>query len=205
MTYSKAATFGKRGAAPRTPVAKPSRSARPDLNTALATTESGIPLDQIARNLIGSGEGAPLGVEIEKTCIVPWSWRAALLAGVCASCLQAGVVVISAQTPTAVVPGVQFEVGGAGSSMEPLLIAYSLWVGARSAAATMLLAHFGLRTLSPKTMSSIAYAIAGAGAAVAYALAMKGLGLEDERLPTVAAMGLMTGFMYRVLAGAKAT
>ena len=75
----------------------------------------------------------------------------------------------------------------------------------KSAAATMLLAHFGLRTQSPRTLSSIAYAIAGAAAAIAYALTMKGLGLEDERLPTVAAMGLMTGFMYRVLAGAKAT
>ncbi len=203
--FSKAATFGKRGAAPRQVSATASRAARPDLNAALSTTESGIPLDQIARNLIGSGDAPAPGAEKEQTGVVPWSWRAALLAGVCASCLQAGVVVMSAQTPTAILPGVQFEVGGAGSSMEPLLIAYGLWVGGRSAAVTMLLAHFGLRTLSPKTLSSIAYAIAGAMAGVAYALTMKGLGLEDEHVPTVAAMGLMTGFMYRVLAGAKAT
>ena len=205
MTFSKAATFGKRGAAPQRSVATSTRSVKPDLNAALATTESGIPLDQLARNLIGSGDGAVAGAENEKSGVVPWSWRAAVLAGVCASCLQAGVVVISTQTPQDILPGVHVQVGGAGSSMEPLLIAYSLWVGARSAAVTMFLAHFGLRALSPRTRSSIAYAIAGAAAAIAYALTMKGLGLEDERLPTVAAMGLMTGFMYRVLAGAKAT
>jgi len=208
MAPVKAQTFGKRGApaAARAPGAPVSRTPAPaqKIEAALAATESGVPLDVLAKQLMSgafedalaaSKPPAPAGV-------VPWSWRAAFLAGFAASCLQAGLVVLQAQHATPILPGVPFEVGGEGAVTTPALIAAALWTSAQDAATALLLSHFGLRALN--ISSPLAYAVGGAagGALSAYATRLL-LGGEDAML-TDAITGLISGFLFRMFAGLKA-
>jgi hypothetical protein len=204
MPPAKAATFGRRGA--------PAAARAPTLSTpasrasaALATTESGIPLEEIARRILGDGASI---AETQTTTaptdgVVPWTWRAAILAGLAAACLQAGLVVLSTQSPTPLLPGLPMQVGGTGSSLTPALIAYGLWNGGSAAATTMMIANFILRVM--KMTSPVAYALGGAlvGAGSGYLLRVL-LGGEDT-MATDAIAGLAAGFLYRIFAGVKAS
>jgi hypothetical protein len=173
------------------------------LHDALTTTESGIPLDEIAKKLLGEGHSTRSDEDVRQSTSgeVPWSWRASILAGLVAACMQAGVVVLSSQTPTAILPGIPMEVGGAGSTLTPAVIAYGLWNGGSEAASTLMIAHFALKIM--KTTSPVAYALGGAiaGAASGYVIRML-IGGEDTMV-TDAIAGLIAGFLFRVIAGVQ--
>ncbi len=203
MAQAKAASFGKRGAVTRN--ATPTLVQRPTRETALTMTESGLPLEEIAKKLLATSPSdkadAKADIVNARTGVVPWSWRAATLAGVSAACLQAGAVVLAAQSPNSLLPGIPVEIGGAGTAAAPVLIAYGLWSGGQDAASALLFSHFGLRSLN--MTSPIAYAICGAVMGVASAYLMQVLNVGEAASVTDAIMGLIAGFMYRTLAGIK--
>ncbi len=179
-------------------------AARPGIDAVLNTTESGIPLDQIARDLLGDRRsiGGDEAVAAGITGEVPWSWRAALLAGIASACLQAGILVLSAQTPTELIPGLPIQVGGAGSAMTPAVIAYGLWSGGSDAASTLMIAQFVLKVL--KQTSPVAYALGGALVGVGTGYVVRVLMGGDDNMAADAITGLVAGFLYRMLAGVKA-
>lgn len=204
MPPVRASSFGRRGA-PETSRASLRPTALPGAVAALHATESGIPLEQLARDLLGDAKpagSAEAGAVSSAEGRVPWSWRAAMLAGIAAASLQAGLIVLSSQSPTPLLPGLPWAVGGAGSALTPAVIAYGLWNGGSNAATTMMVAHFGLRAV--RTTSPLAYALGGAVVGAAASYLMRTLLGGDDTLATDAITGLLAGFLYRMIAGARA-
>ncbi len=202
MPPAKPASFGRRGVGAPVGGSAGSSLRRPAAAEALTTTESGVPLDQLARQLLGErSHSSAQDAATRGPGVVPWSWRAAMLAGLAAACLRAGLIVLSAQTAAPILPGLPIAVGGEGSAMAPALIAWGLWSGGRDAATTMFIANLILRLL--KTDSPVAYALGGAlvGAGSSYATMLL-LGGEND-IAVQAALGLAAGFLYRIFAGTK--
>lgn len=203
MAIAKASSFGKRGA---TVAARaPARPAANGGTSALAATESGIPLDVIAKQLIGEGAAranTPEARSVEG--YVPWSWRASMLAGIAASSLQAGLIVWQSQNAGSALPGLPGVnvAPGVGSPVTAALIAYGLWSGAREAAGSMMFSHFGLRLFGLRT--PIAYAVGGGAGGAAMAYISEALAGGEANLITSVATGLVTGFLYRMFAGLRA-
>ncbi len=204
MALAKAPSFGKRGApVPNRAAGLVAPSAPNSLDAAIATTESGVPLDVLARQLM-SGARSDLKAQSDRPPpdgAVPWSWRAAFLAGLVASFSQAGLVVLQAQQVGSLIPGLSVQLGGAGQMVTPALIGLSLLSSGREAATTLVLSHFALRSF--KIASPLAYAIGGAAAGAGSAYVARALMGGDDTIATEAMTGLIAGFLYRLLAGAK--
>ena len=204
MVQARVSTFGKRGA-PVRPAAVAAVKAGAAVAGALTSTESGLPLDEIARRLMSgessdrSPESAPAGAA--SAGAVPWSARAATLAGLSAACLQAGRVVLSPQSAVPDLSSFGVHIDASSGVAYPALIAFGLWSGGTSAAQTMLLTHFGLRAAGQT--SPVAYAIAGAamGAGLSWATVLL-MGGEPAMVAD-ATLGIVSGFLYRVFAGVK--
>jgi len=195
MSHAPVRSFGKRGApvASRAPV-----PARPD---PLTTTESGIPLDVLAKSIMGDMHAGNETAAGKAGGVVPWSWSAAFIAGISAASLQAGVVVLQAQTPAPLVPGLGGAIGGAGTAFAPALIGLTLFSSGREAAATIVLARLGLRLAG--LTSLIAYAIGGGVAGAISSYVDQALFGGEDALLLDASIGMVAGALYRLLAGTK--
>lgn len=174
-------------------------------SAATPATESGIPLEELARRLTaaaGDGAGGSANArEASGDLRVPWSGRAALVAGVSAACLSAAMTAIAGPPALELAPGVPIPAQGPMEMLGPALMGWSLFSGGESAASVLIVAHGGLRLLNIR--SPLAYAIAGGLASAAATYANHALGGEPESLGASAAIGAMAGFLYRIVAGAR--
>ncbi|HEV2573621.1 MAG TPA: hypothetical protein VGU72_17940 [Beijerinckiaceae bacterium] len=201
MTIVRAPTFGRRGvkAAPkarsRLPVAPP-----PDDNPHPSPSVAK-PVDErftaMARQLLRDGEGE-LSMVATSDGAVPWSMRAALLAGLVASCLQAGLYVLAAKAPLELIPGLKMTIGD-GSQMLLLALVLGLWNGVQIAVTATMASHWAMRFV--ELTSPTAYAIAGAVSGGIYAYGMTILTGQPRHLIATMASGLTAAFLYRRFAG----
>jgi hypothetical protein len=193
-------TFGKRGqpAPARSGVAAPSRRAAVN---PLEATESGVPLSVLAATLMDKPT-AEAQVRRDDG-IVPKSWRAGLLAGLVASLIQAGMVMVGAKTHSASLSGLGSLIGIDPQAMTPLVLAGSVFDGAQTVGFTVLLAH---RVLKRHAITSYAaYALGGGAAAAicAAAWSLIGFGGPEHGWVVEIATGLAAGYFYRLFAGAN--
>ena len=208
MTQSKAVTFGRKASAGAPRAAAPHRPAQAAQGTQSAQGAQGAQATQtldpklaaFASELraetrrdqtedIAPGEGE-----------VPWSMRAAILAGLFASLLQAGMVVASAQGVVEIIPGLKVDVGQ-GSLLTPLIILTGLWGGAHVAASAVMLSHFLLRRLG--RVAALDYALAGCAAGAADAFMTTLLFGGAHGLLAQAMTGLAAGYFFRLFAGVR--
>jgi hypothetical protein len=141
---------------------------------------------------------------LEKTaqgaCVVPASGRAALLAGLVVACLH-----VSLDLGTAIALGQRLgtiSVEGRTVPLVPLILAGSLWSGARSSAIVLFFIRALLSRLEMTHIGS--YAVCGGLVAFLYAITMQALGWGDpSTLAVDVATGLAAGFFYRLFAGTR--
>ena len=195
METAKAPTFGRRGA-----LAKPRLPVTPAPAKAGQAWVDGVPPDlaDIARNLKAEVARERGGIEDARDGVVPWSMRAAFLAGLFASLLQAGIVVASARGIVEIIPGFKFDIGE-GSAITPLIIVSGVMSGARVAAGAVMLSHFLLRTLGRTGV--IDYALGGAAAGAANALIVTLLFGASHGFMAETLTGLAAGSLFRLFAG----
>lgn len=131
--------------------------------------------------------------------VVPNSARAGVLAGLVASFLHAGVGIehsaaLGSQLGTIVVNGFPLPV-------TPMLIAASLWRGARVSALAIFAVHAVLRRMDRTGLAD--YATGGAIVAGLFAGVIQaiGLGAPEQGWLFEVGTGLMAGLLYRLFAG----
>ncbi len=194
MLQPGAVPFGRKGA----PAGRRRETASPtpppaDVDADAALTPE---LAALARGLFDAKSSA----ETSTIAAVPWSMRAAMLAGVFAALLQSGMQVAGAQGMLGIIPGLEID-PGVGSVLTPVLLLSGVLGGGRIAAFAVMMAHVPLRALNQT--SPAAYAIGGAvaGALQAYVGALLAGG--EAAIIAEAVTGLAAGFLYRVFAGAR--
>jgi hypothetical protein len=130
---------------------------------------------------------------------VPWSWSAALIAGLITSCLLAGFTLVDMREAATSEQAKLMEQMGFGSSAGPWVIVSSLVGGARATASAVFLAQLLLRPF--RVTHALAFAVTGA--MVSGALAYAGLALGSHSLLPAVLSGFSAGFFYRTFAGIK--
>ncbi len=196
----KPAPFGKRGA----PVNRP--AAGRSLAAALPATElssTGVPLSEIAKTLMAKGPDEKIETRTSETGIVPTSWRAGILAGVAASSLQAGWVILSATSGADQTTAMLQAAGVDQTKALPILLAGSLLAGGEATASTILFAHSLLKKSGHN--NAIAYAVGGGLAAgvLSYVSDAIGMSIGASNLSVDIATGVAAGFFYRMFAGLR--
>jgi hypothetical protein len=137
--------------------------------------------------------------------VVPWSMRAALLAGLAAACLSAGALVAhgsgGAQDPQ--VASLASAAGVDLSKLGPAILFVTLWRAGRATFWGVLAAHSIAKRLGLSTR--FAYAAIGAGAGLTLAVLARVLGFSSgDPLFEATAMTATAAFFYRVFAGTAA-
>lgn len=201
MIPLKAAKFGRRAGAGASgssgtfaaviPLSKNAPGLDPDPDLRLA---------EFAKTLRAETQSAGSQAPRSGEGVVPWSMRAACLAGLCAALLQAGMVVASARGIVEIVPGFKLDVGE-GSMLTPMIIVSGLWSGAQIAAEAVMASHFLLRALVRTGIADYAIAGGATGAAIAWISAQ--LSGNHHGVVAAAATGVATGLLYRLFAGLR--
>lgn len=195
MTIARTPTFGRRGqkAASARRASSPASSSDPFLPPRPADER----FSAVAREMLRSSESEQA---VQRQGEVPWSMTAALLAGIAASCLQAGLYIVAAKGPIEIIPGLKMTLG---SSSEMLLMAITLglWRGAQVAVTAIMLSHLAMRFT--QMSSPTAYGIAGAVSGAIYAYGLDLLTEQSASIWATAASGLAAGFLYRLFAGLR--
>ena len=132
---------------------------------------------------------------------VPWSLRAAVLAGLGAAFLQAGLLIVAAKGSIEFIPGVKIF-GDGDASWLLMLVLYGLLSGARIAVTTLMFTHFALRFVQLTSLT--AYAVGGAVSGCIHAYGLQMLSGGGQRMLTTAATGFAAGYLYRVFSGIRA-
>ncbi len=204
-------TFGRRGGVAEHE-SRPARGIAPNRSPtqSLDSTESGVPLNELAAQLYGNRQpgqqtAEPSAYTAIQTGIVPWSWSAALLAGLVTSCLLAGVTLYDIQHASASVPPQLAELLGESVSTKlgPALLLESLVSGGRVTASIVFLVHAALRPF--RITHPLGYGLAGAGLGAALVQLGNQLGVPlgfHDMLPGILG-GFTAGFFYRTFAGAN--
>jgi len=200
MPHVKATAFGRRGSNRVSPLS--ARAAAGDSSSS-AAQNAARPIDEnfvaIAREMMNDGRREQELLD-HGGGTVPWSLLAAILAGVGAACLQAGLYIVAAKGPVEFMPGV--KIGSYGdASWLLMLVIYGLWKGASIAVTVMMLTHLAMRFV--QSTSASAYAVAGAISGCIYAYGMQMLGAGEQQVLTTAVTGLLAGFLYRIFSGVR--
>jgi hypothetical protein len=135
---------------------------------------------------------------------VPRSFNAALLAGLVTAFFMAGLDIGQPSPVDAALQPLLDRVGIDGfDQARPIMIALSLLGGARAAVTALLIAHRLLAKVGHTSLA--AYALGGAAANAIFAeiiMAISGIP-PHHGWPLEIAAGAITGFFYRLFAGAK--
>jgi hypothetical protein len=157
----------------------------------------------IARPETAANEGSPERGQKGRQ-MVPWSTRAALLAGLATACLCAGLLIVQtkADDPTAGdLNQVASLVGVDARAIGPALLLLSLWQAAQSTSFTLLATHFVSKRLGDVGLPAFTATGAATGLLSALACQLLGFGGPEHGYLYEALMGGCAGFIYRLLAG----
>ena len=198
MQPSKPASFGKRGAS-----ARPAAQTRPTPRSALETTSTGVPVSELAKTLMAKPAMDDADHRTSAKGVVPTSWRAGILAGLAASSLQAGYVILQANSGTDQVSAMLAAAGVDQTKTLPILLLSSLLGGGEATGSTILFAHSFLKRTGHN--NALAYAVGGGIVAGLSSVVMQAIGasLGPSTLPVDVATGIAAGFFYRMFAGAR--
>lgn len=138
--------------------------------------------------------------------LVPWSGRAALLAGLVTAFLTAGGLLAQSKLgapETASLDKLSSLIGFDGKDLGPALLLGSLWSAGQATFWTLVTSHFVLRRAGATSLLAYAASSAAAGLAWAGLSQVLGFGGPDHGYVMEAAIGACAGFFYRLLAGTK--
>lgn len=199
MQPTRPASFGKRGAS----ASRPAAQSRSTPRSALETTSTGVPISELAKTLMAKPSSDEPDHRTSAKGVVPTSWRAGILAGLAASSLQAGYVILQASNSNDQVSAMLAAAGVDQTKTLPILLLSSLIGGGEATASTILFVHSLLRKAGQTNL--VAYAVGGGVVAAGVSALMQALGTSfgPTTLPVDIATGVAAGFFYRMFAGAR--
>jgi hypothetical protein len=166
-------------------------------------------IDDMARLIVRSDDvtnEAPLERRREGGLAVPWSARAALLAGAATACLSAGFLLTQesgSHSTSGDLNQVASIIGIDPRATGPALLFLSLWQAAQSTSFTLLGTHFVSKWTREVGVSAFTIGGAATGLVLAAVCQLLGFGGPEHGYLYEALMGGCAGLIYRRLAGLK--